>query len=244
MQPKRSKYDTNPLDENVADRADESFGHDTGSPSDPATRDMTGAATREIGRTPNEAARNDRDAEAATRRIDDSYPSVFVQRESRRQTYEPPRPPPPANIYQPPPVPPPNIYQPPQTPFIQGKPGARKVVGMNISEKWANALPYFPFYIGLVASVVELLMVPRSEGRTRFHAAQGLALQIAFWLISSVFGALKAITDSGVGSGLFGFAAFVFLIVSTVRVLKGKPHHISVLDDARNWLDEKIKPRK
>src|SRR5215813_5402803 len=103
MQPKRSKYDTNPLDENVADLAEESFTRDTGSPVDPGTQEMSGVATREIGRTSNEAARNDPDGEAATRRIDDSYPSVFVPRNSRQQTYEPPRPVP-ASIYQPPPT--------------------------------------------------------------------------------------------------------------------------------------------
>ncbi|HXT62894.1 MAG TPA: hypothetical protein VN696_07655 [Pyrinomonadaceae bacterium] len=243
MQPKHSKYDTNPLDENVADRATDSWGRDTGSAGEPETQNMSGAATREIGGGANDAARNDPEAEAATRRIDDSYPSIFVQPKGREVTYQPP-PMPLANIYQPPPVPPPQIYQRPPVPFLQGKPGTRTVTGVNISEKWANALPYFPFFIGLVASVVELLMVPRTESRTRFHAAQGFALQIAILAISAVFSAITAITDSGVGSGLFRFAAFVFLIVSTIRVLKGKPLHISILDDARNWVDEKIKPRK
>jgi len=238
MQPKRSKYDTNPLDENVADRAQESFTRDTGSQVDPGTQDMSGAATRDIGRTSHEAARNDPDAEAATRRIDDSYPSVFVSRNPRQQTYEPPRPAAPANIYQPPPISPPQIYQRPPLPQA---PGERKIPGINISEKWANAFPYFPFYIGLVASVIELLLVPRNERRTRFHAAQGFALHIAILLISSAFGILRLITDSSVGSGLFRLAAFIFLIVSTIRVLKGKPHHISILDDARNWVEEKIR---
>jgi uncharacterized membrane protein len=239
MQPKHSKYDTNPLDENVADRAEESWGRSTGSRADPQTQDMSSAATRDIGRTSKEAVRNEPDAEAATRRIDDSYPSVFVSRNPRQQTYEPPRPAPPASIYQPPPVPPPNVYQRP--PLVAQALGSRKVAGLNISEKWANALPYFPFYIGLVASIAELLLVPRSEGRTRFHAAQGFALHIAILLISSALGILRLITDSGIGSGLFRFAAFVFLIVSTIRVLKGKPHHISILDDARNWVEEKIR---
>ena len=39
MEPKRSKYDTNPLDENVAHRADESFG---GNRSGGATEDISG----------------------------------------------------------------------------------------------------------------------------------------------------------------------------------------------------------
>ena len=241
MQPKRSKYDTNPLEEDFANRANEVWGRDTGSTTQSPTQDVSNAATREIGRTSNEAARNDPEAEAATRRIDDSYPSVFVSRNPRQQTYEPPRPAPPANIYQPPPVPPPQIYQRPPFPQV---PGTRKIPGINISEKWANAFPYFPFYIGLIASIIELVLVPRNETRTRFHAAQGFALHIAILIISAAFGILRLITDSGVGSGLFRFAAFIFLIVSMIRVLKGNPHHIAVLDDPRKWVDEKIGPRK
>src|SRR5262249_35030518 len=140
---KRGKYDTNPLDEGVADRAEESFTRDTGSQVDAGTQDMSSAATREIGRTSNEAARNDPEAEAATRRIDDTYPSVFVSRNPRQQTYEAPRPAPtPANIYQPPPVPPPQIYQPPPAPFAQVKPGSRSVAGLGMPERWAAMLPY------------------------------------------------------------------------------------------------------
>ena len=240
MQPKRSKYDTNPLDGNVAEQADRDWGRDTESPIDSPTQEMSGPATREIGPKSNEAPRKNPETEAPTRRMDDSYPSVFAYGQPRAATYEPPRMPN-ANIYQPPPAPLSNIYQPPPMPVA---PGSRKVPGVNISEKWANALPYAPFFVGLIASVVELLLVPRSESRTRFHAAQGFALQIALLAIGSVFSVLQAITDSGIGSGLFKLAAFVFLIVSMVRVAKGQPHHIAPLDPATTWFEEKIGPKK
>ena len=239
MQPKRSKYDTNPLDGNVAERADRDWGRDTGSPIDPPTQEMSGAATREIGRTGNEAARNHPETEAPTRRIDDTYPSVFSYSQPRAATYQAPQVRP-ANIYQPPPAPG-NLYQPPPMPAAQG---SRKVPGINISEKWANVLPYCPFFIGLIAAVAELLLVPREEQRTRFHAAQGFALQLALLAISAVFSTVTAITDSGIGSGLFRVAAFVFLIVSMVRVAKGKPHHIPPLDPATKWFEEKIRQKK
>jgi uncharacterized membrane protein len=242
MEPKRSKYDTNPLDEDVAERATRAWGGDTGSPPDSPTQNVgRAAATRDIGRSANEAARQNPETEAPTRRIDDSYPSVFAYGQPQQTTYQSPyqSPQPMANIYQPPPVPPPNIYQRPPEMFAQPS-DARKVAGLNISERWANVLPYCPFYIGLVAAIVELLLVPRSEPRTRFHAAQGFSLHIAILLIGSVFGVIRTITDSGVGSGLFGFAAFVFLIVSIVRVWKGKPHHIALLDGATKWVEEKI----
>src|SRR5215510_8736 len=239
MQPKRSKYDTNPLDENVADRAEESFPRDTGSQVDPGTQDMSAAATREIGRTSNEAARNDPDAEAATRRIDDSYPSVFVQRQSRQQTYEPPRPTP-QNIYQPPPVPPPQIYQRPPVPVNFAAPGSRKVAGLGIAEKWALALPYLPigFVIAIIACIVELLLVPKNETRVRFHAAQGLILQVGITAIITFLAGLDLVFSGRfTGAWLFRFAAFIFLIVGMIRAWKGNPMTISLLDEPRKWLD-------
>jgi len=244
MQAKHSKYDTNPLDENVAERAEESFVRDTGSQADPATQDMTNAATRDIARTPNEAAKTDPDAEAATRRIDDSYPSVFVSRNPRQQTYEPPRPAPNVNIYQPPPVPPPNIYQRPPVPQVWPKPGSNIVAGIGIPERWAVMLPYLPFWLGIVACVIELLLVPRSESRVRFHAAQGLILQISITLISMLLAIVGDFSGRMAGAGLFRFASFVFLIIAMIRVFKGKSFVITPLDEPRQWLDEKIKPRK
>jgi uncharacterized membrane protein len=242
MQPKRGKYDTNPLDEQVARNADESMSGDATASLGPPTQQMGDGATKGIGRTRNEPPRHKPETEAPTRRMDDSYPSVFAYGNPRAATYQPPHPPM-ANIYQPPPMPPPQIYQPPPMP-VTHSPTTHKVAGVNLPEKWANALPYFPFYIGLVASIVELLLVPRNEARTRFHAAQGFSLQIAFLLIGAVFSAISAITDSRIGSGLFGTAAFIFLIVSSIRVFQGKPHHISILDEATNWVNEKINRRK
>jgi uncharacterized membrane protein len=243
MQPKRGKYDTNPLDEGVADRAEESFTRDTGSQVDPGTQDMSSAATREIGRTSNEAARNDPEAEAATRRIDDTYPSVFVSRNPRQETYEPPRPTPP-NIYQPPPVPPPQIYQPPPAPFAQVKPGSRSVAGLGIPEKWAAMLPYIPFWPAIIIAVVELVLVPRTETRVRFHASQALVIQIGVTAISMMLTFGSLFTERWTGAGLFNFASFIFLLIAMIKVWKGKPVAISLLDEPRKWLDEKIKPRK
>lgn len=226
MEPKRSKYDTNPLDERVGERARESF-------SSP-TEEVRSGPTHDI------------ETEAPTRRIDDkvtSYPSVFVPPQPRTTaTYEPPRTSF-ENIYQPPPVPPPNIYQPPPMP-VMFKPGLNKVAGLGIQERWASLLPYIPGYIGAVAAVVELLLVPRTETRTRFHASQGLALQITILILSGAFGFLNLLSGQSFGGGVFRFAAFIFLIVSMIRAFKGRTHHIAPLDSPRKWLDEKIKPRK
>ena len=245
MEPKRSKYDTNPLDEQVADRAKQAFDQVSEGYPGPPTKEVRRGPTRDIGHIANEAARANPESELPTRRIDDSlansYPSVFAYQQP--PTYQQPRVAPP-NIYQPPPVPPPNVYQPPPRPLAQvGLP--HTVAGLGIAEKWANMLPYIPAHIGAVAAVIELLLVPRSETCTRFHAAQGLVLQIGVTAISTLLGFADLIFSGRVtGAGLFRFAAFVFLLVSMIRVWKGKPHYIAPLDSPRKWLDEKIKPRK
>src|SRR6185436_1856502 len=123
MEPKRSKYDTNPLDENVAHRADESFVRNG---SGAATEDISGS-TKPINRSSPETSRAVNQSEAPTRHIGDkvtSYPSVFVPPPPRTSTiYEAPRVTP-SDIYQPPPASSPNVYQPPPVPLFT-KPGLR-----------------------------------------------------------------------------------------------------------------------
>src|SRR5437773_11441665 len=76
MEPKRSKYDTNPLDGKVLDRAEDSF---ASARPGPPTEKVAGGPTRDIGRSANEEARLNPEREAPTQRIDDAtYPSVFV----------------------------------------------------------------------------------------------------------------------------------------------------------------------
>jgi len=256
MKAKRSKYDTNPLDERVADRAEDSWGEE---PPGAATQGV-GSDTTEIGATrpihnvEDNTTPGDFEGEAPTRLISEkpatSYPSVFIPpKHSPPDVYQPPRPAqpiyqspavPPANIYQPPPALPPNVYQRPPFPAQ----ASRSVAGLGISEKWTNLLPYVPGHIGAIAAVIELLLVPRTETRARFHAAQGLALQLAILIITGAFQAVSFVSGSRFGAGLFGAVSTVFLIISMIRVFQGKPHHIAPLDEATNWLNEKINPRK
>jgi uncharacterized membrane protein len=242
MEPKRTKYDTNPLDGKVADRADKSFG----SHPSPPTEEVRGGPTRSIGRTENDAARANPASESPTRRIDGdavtSYPSVFIPPKPRTSTeYRPPVAPN-INVYQPPMGAPASVYQPPPAPVSFHR--SHTVPGLGISEKWANLLPYIPGHIGAVAAVIELLLVPRTEARTRFHAAQGLALQAAFLILAGVFSFVTLISGSSLGSGIFRTFSTIFLIVAMVRSYKGKPLHIAPLDEPTKWLNEKINPRK
>src|SRR5437763_1103940 len=234
MPEKRSKYDTDPLDPDFVRRTEEMMGR-----------------TSDVSQT-DEAVplRRDPASEEKTRRFDeqapDSYPSVFVP-----PAYQPPRPQPPSpfttfgtGAQQPPAQvapPPPG----PSSPYaLNARPSSRPVTRLGLPENVANVLAYAPFYIGLIASAVELIVVPRNETRTRFHAAQGLALQLAIVAGYVLFKIVGAITGSGAGGTLFSLAAFVFLIVSMIRVWKGKPHHITSLDEATRWLNEHISPMK
>ena len=222
MEPKKSKYDTNPLDPDFVKNAGE--GSDD---IKPETQEVKGA-TREIGSSANENARQNIYSEAPTRRYDNispdaPYPSVFVP-----PTYSPPAP------YQPSPA--------PYRPAVQ-KPTHRSVAGIGLPEKWAMMLPYAPFFIGVVVALLELFLVPRKEPRVRFHAAQGLALHIAVLVVQTLFGVVGAVTGSSFGGTLFGLAATIFLIVSMVRVWKGEPHCIAPIAEPSQWLNEHIEPR-
>jgi uncharacterized membrane protein len=237
MPDKRSKYDTDPLDPDFVRRTEEVFGR---------------TAEMEVDR-PTEPFR----AEPAepTRRFDeqisDSYPSVFIP-----PPYQSPPAPrnivgigavphqPPATV-QPPPVGPHSPYDPHRPVNPQSAaPSKRKVTKLGLEERVAIVLPYAPFYIGLVAALIELLVVPREETRTRFHAAQGLALQLAILVGSFIFGVVGSVTNSGFGGTIFGLASFIFLLVSMWRVWEGKPHHVAPLDDATAYLDRHIAPSK
>jgi uncharacterized membrane protein len=238
MKSKKGKYDTNPLDEDVATRAIEDWGAGR---SGGETAEVKGATT-DVGHTSNEGARQNVEAEMPTRRLPDqmegSYPSVFIP-----PTYQtPPAFPPPLQTYQPPPVP----YQPAAylaQPFDQ-PPGDRQVAGIGLPQKWATILPYAPFHIGAVAAVIELFLIPRSEGRARFHAAQGLALQLAILAIGVLFSIVGMLSNSSLGSKLFSVAATIFLVISMIRVWRGEAHHIAPLTEPAKWLEEHIKPRK
>jgi hypothetical protein len=239
MPEKRNKYDTDPLDPDFVRRTQEAFGRAGGDETEPLRPSPV--------------------TEEQTRRFDeqvaDTYPSVFVP-----PAYQPPRAPeaPPfrpqpfttfgAGAHQPPattapPTPGPSS---PYRPNFQpgGAPSSRHVERLGLPENVANVLPYIPFFIGIVAAVIELAVVPRTETRTRFHAAQGLALQLAIVAGSVIFQLVALSTGSRFGGRLFWIAQFVFLIVSAARVWQGKPHHVAPLDEPARWLDEHIPPMK
>ncbi len=253
MSEKRNKYDTDPLDPDFVRQTDEMWGATRGV--EPRSTDGMPGNEQETIRLPgtpqpapsSEPPRAASPTDAPTRRMDEqfsqSYPSIFIP-----PTYQ--QSPPPVQYQQPPPAapyqqPPPNAYQQPYAPPAPAfATRERTVAGVNISEKWTTMLPYAPFYIGLVASLIELLLVPRHEVRARFHASQGLALQLTIMALSYLFTFIGFITHSNFGGGLVWAAGFVFMIISMIRVSKGEEHRIGPLADATKWLNERISPRK
>ncbi len=134
-------------------------------------------------------------------------------------------------------------YQPPSMADM-GNASKRKVAKLGLSENIATALPYIPWYFGLVAGLLMLFFLPRSETKVRFHAAQGLAAHAAILIVSTILGVLGNVTQvASFGNGLFNFAAFIMLVIWTIKAWRGKPVHIEGIDDLTNWFEEKIHPK-
>lgn len=122
---------------------------------------------------------------------------------------------------------------------------SRKVAKIGMPEKFLIGLPYLPFSIGLVAGLILLLVVPKSEQKVRFHAAQGLAAHVAILIISAILGFIGNVSSIGnVGSGIFTAVTTVMLIIFAIKAWKGKPVHVEAIDDLTNWLEEKIAIKK
>ena len=226
METKKNKYDTNPLDPDVERKAEEVWGELGGS----NPTQQVGGATRQVGDSPNEQARQNVYSEAPTRHLDNPpleapYPSVFVP-----PTYAPPA------QYQSRQ----NVYQ---ARASGAAPNPRSVAGIGVPERWATTFAYTPGYIGLVVSLLELFLVPRKEAKVRFHAAQAVALHIAFLIIQTLFTVISTFSGSSVGGSLFKLAAFIFLLISMLRVWRGEPHRLAALQEPAQWFNEHIEPR-
>jgi uncharacterized membrane protein len=231
METKKSKYDTNPLDPDVERKAEDVWG-DLG-----GVTQQVGGSTQQVGNTGNENPQ--------PQNIEDARKNVYSEAPTRRYD-NPPLEAPYPSVFVPPPYAPPaqyqsrqNIYQAP----ITGPPASRSVPGIGIPERWATMLVYVPGYVGLVVGLLELFLVPRSEGKVRFHASQSVALHIAILLVQTIFGLISTLTGSTVGGSLFKLAAFIFLVISMIRVWKGEPHQITPLAEPAQWFNQHIEPR-
>jgi uncharacterized membrane protein len=121
---------------------------------------------------------------------------------------------------------------------------SRKVEKIGLPENILTALPYIPFYIGLIAGILVLFFVPKSETKVRFHAAQGLAAHLAILIITTIMGGVGKITDlADFGNAIFQIVTTIMLIVFAIKAWQGKPVHIEAVDELTEWLEEKIQPK-
>lgn len=122
---------------------------------------------------------------------------------------------------------------------------SRKVDKVGLPENIMTALPYIPWFIGLVAGLLILFLLPKSEAKVRFHAAQGLAAHVAILIVTTILGIIGNITDvAEVGNVIFQILTTVMLVIFAFRAWKGKPVHIETVDPLTNWLEEKINQPK
>lgn len=120
---------------------------------------------------------------------------------------------------------------------------SRKVEKIGLPENVMTALPYIPWFIGMVAGLLILFLVPKSEAKVRFHAAQGLAAHIAILIVTTILGFVGSLTEMAeVGNGIFQILTTVMLLIFAFKAWKGKPIHIESVDELTNWLEEKINP--
>jgi len=166
----------------------------------PSTEEFQGA-TRRVGPTSTDSPRSNVYSEAPTRRID-APPSLDSS--YRRSLFPQP------NV-----LTPPAPYQPPVSQFqvaAAQKPTSRNVEGLGLPEKWAIVMPYAPFYVGVVASIIELILVPRKRGSGARARCSGTGAAYGNHSHCDVVWGLALIRQLSGGS-FFKLAAFIFLII-------------------------------
>ena len=211
-----SKYDTNPLDPEFPEKAKA-----TAAGEETKTLPYRGGETQQF--------------PAQTAPAEEQQTRKFAEAEvhAYSETYTPPY----TGQYLP------NQYVPHDL-VGQAPPYKRRVPSIGLPENVVIAASYVPFHIGLVAGLILLLIAPKNEPKVRFHAAQGLAAGLGVLIVSTILGIVTGITGGDIGTVLFKIAAFVTLVIFTIKALKGKPIHIPAIEDLTNWLEEKIGPVK
>lgn len=140
---------------------------------------------------------------------------------------------------------PPSIYQTSRLGALDNLPINRKVDKVGLPENVLVALPYLPWGIGLIAGIIELLIVPNSENKVRFHAAQGLALNLSIIALTFVLGMVGNFSDwADVGNGIFQVAMTICSVFWAIRAYQGKPILLESIEEQTNWLEENIRLSK
>ena len=135
-----------------------------------------------------------------------------------------------------------NFYS---SPPEMNRSSSRKVDKVGLPENVLTAVPYIPWYLGMVAGLLILFLVPKNEAKVRFHAAQGLAAHIGILIVTTILGIIGNITDiAEAGNVIFQIVTSIMLVIFAIKAWKGKPVHIESVDSLTEWLEDKIKPSK
>ncbi len=140
----------------------------------------------------------------------------------------------------------PTDYQP--KPFYaenEDKKKSHNIGSISLPENVLTALPYIPLsYIGIIAGIIELIFIPKSEPKVRYHAAQGLAAQLGIILVLAVLNSMGWISGFDAIAGTFWLISTISLGVFAVKAWQGKPIHIESVEKLTDWLENKIKPQQ
>lgn len=121
---------------------------------------------------------------------------------------------------------------------------SRKVAKIGLPENILTAVPYIPWFFGLIAGILLLLFTPKSETKVRFHAAQGLAAHIGILIVTTILGfADNFFGLANAANVIFQLVTTIMLVVFAIKAWRGKPVHIESVDALTEWLEEKINPR-
>lgn len=122
---------------------------------------------------------------------------------------------------------------------------SRKIEKIGLPENILTAVSYIPWFVGLIAGLIILFIVPKSEAKVRFHAAQGLAAHLGILLVGMILSfADNFVPFAGFGNLLFQIGTTILLIVFAFKAFQGKPVHIEAVDDLTEWLEDKIQPKQ
>lgn len=120
----------------------------------------------------------------------------------------------------------------------------RKVERLGLPENVLTAVPYIPWFLGLVAGILLLLLTPKSEQKVRFHAAQGVAAHIGILIVTTILGVVNNVSDiADIGSFIFTLVTSIMLVIFALKAWQGKPVHIESIEDLTNWFEDKIEPK-
>jgi len=245
------KYDTNPLDKRVAERAEAEMGGeetDTEAPTramplmDVPEAPEAGGETRTVSRDTGPTAYSPTAAQDAI----STAPTrgMYMPPGQEPAPYaEPDRYPQPGQQYQyPSQAPPPAVRYPagPPTTNPYGQqlypPSQGGSEALGLKPNFAAMLGYVPF-IGIAAALLFVILEPARNRFVRFHAKQALLAHLAFWVVLATFNVARGIAPGFIGFFLvlpqmiFFVGAMIGFIMMMVKALAGERAKIPILGD-------------